>query len=99
MNNFKVHLEFGVIVLESVITVRGRDQDLLYAFIDESFDVFFRQSPKQFLIARLADAFATAIFLGPQYSEIHSCLIENVDRGLRHFLQARVIAEIAAGKI
>ena len=40
MNHLKVDLEFGILVLEGVVAMGGRENDLLYTVFDKRFDVF-----------------------------------------------------------
>ena len=99
VNHLKVHLEFGIFVLEGVVAMRRGNEDLLHSIVDKSLDVFLGQALEQLLIPRLADALSAAAFLGTQDSEIHPGLVEDGRRGPGHFLQSRVIAEVAAGEI
>ena len=43
MNDLKVHLEFGILVLEGVVAMGGRNKDLLHAVVDKGLDVFLGQ--------------------------------------------------------
>ncbi len=40
MNHLKVHLEFGILVFEGMVAMRGRNQDFLHPMIDKGLDVF-----------------------------------------------------------
>ena len=63
VHDIEVHIELGVLVLETVVTVRRGNQDRLDAVIDEVPDVAPRQALEQRLVAGLADAFAAAAFI------------------------------------
>ena len=81
MDHLKVYFKFGILVFERVQAMRRGNKDLFHPVIDKSFNVFPGQAFEQLLIARLADAFTTAVFLDTQYPEIDPGLIEDAGGG------------------
>src|SRR4030042_2950631 len=99
MHHLEVHHKFGILVLEGMVAMRGRNKDFLPPVIDKSLDIFSGQASEYFLIARLADAFSTATLFDAQYPEIHSRLVKKIGCGLSHFLSSWGIAAIAGGEV
>ena len=91
--------ELGVLVLEGVVAVRRRDQDLLDAVVDEVLDVLLGQALEQLLVAGLADALAAAVVAGAQDAEVDLGLLQQLGRGPGHLLQAGIVGEVAAGEV
>ena len=44
MDDLEVHLELGILVLEGVVAMGGRDQDLLHPVVDKGLDVLLGQA-------------------------------------------------------
>jgi hypothetical protein len=44
MNHLEVYPEFGVLVLEAMVAMRGRDKDFFHPIIDKRFDIFLGQA-------------------------------------------------------
>ncbi len=84
VNDLKVRHKLGIFVLEGMVTMRGRNEDFLYAIIDKSFDIFLGQAFEYVLIAGLADAFSATTFFGAQYPEIYPSLVKNIGRSSRY---------------
>src|SRR6266540_2743663 len=99
VDDLEIDAELRVFVLERVIAVRGGDQYPLHPVVDERLDVLAGEMLERLLIAGLANALAATTLLRPQDAEIHARLVEDLGGGGRHLLQARVVAEIAAGRV
>ncbi len=63
MDYFKVHLELGILILEGVVAMGGRDKDLFHAMVDKGLDVLLGQFFEQVLIAGLPDTLSAAVLL------------------------------------
>ena len=46
MNHLKVHHEFRILIFKGMVTMGGRNEDLLHAVINKVLDVFLRQTLK-----------------------------------------------------
>ena len=99
MNDFEIHHELGVFVLEGMVTMGRRHQDPFNAAVDKGLDVFPGKAFEYLLIAGLANALPAAILPGAQNTVVQAGFVQNFGGGPGHFFQSRIVAEVAAGEI
>jgi hypothetical protein len=99
MHYFEIHTEFGILILERVITMWRRNKDLLHPVVDEGLNIFPGQVPEKCLVTDLTNTLSAAIQLGSQYPEIYPRLAKDIGSGNSHLLRSCVIAGVATWKI
>ena len=99
MNNLEVDHEFGILILEGMVAMRRRDQNLLHSAFHKVLDIFLGQPFEQCLVACLTDRLAAAHLLGTKDSEVDTSLLKDRCRCLGDLFQPGVIAGITAGEI
>ena len=98
-DHIKMHHEFRIFIFKRMVTMRRGNQNLLHTMIDEGLDILPGHVSEDVFASRLADAFATAVFLVAQNAELDARFVQDVGRGHGHFFHSGIIAEIAAGKV
>jgi hypothetical protein len=99
MNYLEITSKFGVIILESKITVGGGDHNLLNAKFGESLNVGLGQVVPQAFGASVAYALATAAYIVAWDTKVHVGFVHDIDRCPEYSLDAQVVCLIAAGEI
>ena len=82
--------ELRVFILERVVTMRARCDDLLHLAAGKRLDIGLRTLLEKELIADSARRIAGATLLFAEHSEVHSCVLEQLHRRTRDLLRARI---------
>ena len=88
MLHFVLATELRVFILERVVTMWARCDDLLHLVAGKRLDIGLCALLEKELIANSARGIAGASLLFAEHREIHSCLLEQLSRRTRDLLRA-----------
>ena len=88
--HFVVPTELRVFIPERVVTMRARRHDLFHLAASKRLDIGLGTLLEKELIADSARGIAGATLLFAEHGEVHSCVLEQLHRGTRDLLCARI---------